>query len=312
MKRQRSLSVLLAGGLLLVAACGDDDSNPADTGVTTASQSTDAPSTDGPSTDAPATDAPATDAPSTDAPATDPPATDPPTTEPPATDPPATDPPSTEPPTTVASFDAFCQAELDVEAAVAAEDPAAIEPAFAALQEASPEGISGAVETAVTEAEKFLAAGGEPTEEFQAAYAEVVGFVSDNCGFGALDVLAKDYSFGGIGPEVPAGPTVVNFTNDGTELHEIILIRKNDDVTESFDELLALPEKQATKKTTEAGAAFAFPGEEGQTVVDLAAGEYIALCFIPVGLTPEVAASGEEPQGPPHFVEGMKVEFVVS
>ena len=111
---------------------------------------------------------------------------------------------------------------------------------------------------------------------------------------------------------MPAGPTVVNFTNDGTELHEIILIRKNDDVTESFDELLALPEKQAMKKTTEAGAAFAFPGEEGQTVVDLAAGEYIALCFIPVGLTPEVAASGEEPQGPPHFVEGMKVEFVVS
>ncbi len=306
MKRQRSLSALLIGGLLLVVACGDDDdTDPADTEGTTASQSADAPSTDAPSTDAPSTESPSTDAPSTDPPTTDSPSTDAPSTDAAGTD-----------PTSAGSVDAFCQAELDVEAATASQDPEAIEPAFAALQEAAPEDISDAVETAIAEAEKFLAAGGMPTPEFDDAYAEVVGFVSDNCGFGALDVLAKDYSFGGIGPEVPAGPTVVSLVNDGTEVHEIIIIRKNDDVTESFDELLELPERQARRKTTFAGAAFADPGEDGQTVLDLEAGEYIALCFIPKGTTPEVMADmesgGSEPQGPPHFVEGMKHEFVVS
>lgn len=212
----------------------------------------------------------------------------------------------------MASVDAFCEAELDVEAAVATEDPKAIEPAFAALQQAAPEEISATVETAISEASKFLAAGSEPTEEFYTAYAEVVGYVSDNCGFATLDVLAKDYSFGGIGPDVPAGPTVVNLTNDCKELHEIALIRKNDDVTESFEELLALPEEEAMTKTTSAGAAFAFPGDVGHTVVDLQPGEYIAVCFIPVGLTPEVAQSGEEPHGAPHFTKGMQLEFTVS
>ncbi|MDQ3738852.1 MAG: hypothetical protein M3337_06760, partial [Actinomycetota bacterium] len=100
------------------------------------------------------------------------------------------------------------------------------------------------------------------------------------------------------------------------EVHEIILIRRNDDVTESFDELLALPEEEAMSKTTFAGAAFADPGEEGQAVVNLEAGEYIALCFIPEGTTPEVMAEmetgGTEPQGQPHFMKGMQHEFTVS
>jgi hypothetical protein len=87
-------------------------------------------------------------------------------------------------------------------------------------------------------------------------------------------------------------------------------------VTESFDELLALPETEAMKKTTFAGGAFAGPGEESHRVVDLEAGDYIALCFIPEGTIPEVMAEvengGTEPQGMPHFMKGMKHEFTVS
>ena len=44
-------------------------------------------------------------------------------------------------------------------------------------------------------------------------------------------------------------------------------------------------------KVVPMGAAFAFPGTEGFTVVDLEPGRYIAVCFIPQGLTPEVASS---------------------
>jgi hypothetical protein len=44
-------------------------------------------------------------------------------------------------------------------------------------------------------------------------------------------------------------------------------------------------------------------------------GRYAMVCFIPVGFTPEVAAeaaaSGTEPEGAPHFTEGMIAEFTV-
>ena len=40
------------------------------------------------------------------------------------------------------------------------------------------------------------------------------------------------------------------FTNEGAEDHELAIARKNDGVTESFDELLALPEEEAMTKVT--------------------------------------------------------------
>ncbi|MEJ7722307.1 MAG: hypothetical protein WKF58_18585 [Ilumatobacteraceae bacterium] len=58
------------------------------------------------------------------------------------------------------------------------------------------------------------------------------------------------------------------------------------------------------------------PGETGHTVVDLTAGDYLAICFIPVGTTPEKMSEmeGQEgpPEGKPHFLEGMQLEFTVS
>ena len=112
--------------------------------------------------------------------------------------------------TTAAGFGSFCQADIDVEKAVRSQDPAQIGPAFETLQQEAPDGVAESVDTAIAEAEKFLASDGEPTPEFDTAYADIVQFVSDNCGFAALDVLAKDYSFGGIGNEMEAGPAVVN------------------------------------------------------------------------------------------------------
>jgi len=44
----------------------------------------------------------------------------------------------------------------------------------------------------------------------------------------------------------------------------------------------------------------------------LFAGEAFALCFIPVGFTMDALESGEEPEGAPHFTEGMVHEFEVT
>ena len=261
------------------AACGDDD-NTAEPATTAADQ---APAT---TVSAPATTAA------------------PETTEAPGT---------TEAPVDVT---AFCEAEIAAETATSSEDAEAIGPAFDALSAAAPADVKGTVDTVIAEAQKFLAAGDDPTPAFNAAYAEMIGFVKDNCGFTDLSVKGRNYQFNGLPRQVAAGPAVITFENTANEFHEMIVFRINDGVTENLGELLALPEKQANQKVTMAGAVFTAPGDTGYTAVDLAPGRYAAVCFMPKGATPEAMAkmesSGSEPTGKPHFMLGMAQEFEVN
>src|SRR5688500_18802284 len=145
--------------------------------------------------------------------------------------------------------------------------------------------------------------------EIEAASARAHAFDLERCDWQRVDVSAVNYEFKGIPEELEAGITSFEFSNDGTELHEMILLRKNDDVEESFDDLLAMPEEEARAKTTAVGASFGAPGEEGvYSVADLTPGDYLAICFIPVG----TVDAETRVDGPPHFTQGMKTEFRVS
>lgn len=216
-----------------------------------------------------------------------------------------------------AEYVAMCEAELAIEEAISAEDQAAIEAGFEDIVAAAPEEAAATVEATVESARAFLEAGGDPTPEFEAAYADLIQLVKDECGFETLDVTAQNYSFEGIDDELDAGPTVVSLANEANEYHEVVLIRKNDGVTMSAEELLALPEEEAMEMTTFVGAAFAAPeGGDGYTVVDLQPGSYVAVCFLPIGATEaafqEMQESGVEPDGAPHFTNGMLTEFEVA
>jgi hypothetical protein len=130
----------------------------------------------------------------------------------------------------------------------------------------------------------------------------------ENCDYATAEVTAKDYEFDGLPDEMDAGLASFKFTNAGKELHEIVIVRKNDGVTESFDELLALPEDQATTKVSFAAGTGAGPGDTAYANGKLDPGEYIAVCFIPQG-----TSTGDAPgSGPPHAMLGMKHEFSVS
>jgi hypothetical protein len=187
---------------------------------------------------------------------------------------------------------AFCEAEVALEAAAFSGDPEALGPAFEALSAAAPDEVSGAVADLGANAE---AGPGDPA--FDEAYGAILDYVRANCGFAELGVTGSEYAFGGIPEEVPAGGTIITFENIGEEVHELALYRINDDVTLSVEELLALPEEEANTMVTEVGGTFAFPGESGNTVVELTPGRHVALCFVPQGLTPELIAEMEAAEG---------------
>jgi hypothetical protein len=187
---------------------------------------------------------------------------------------------------------------------------------FDDVEATTPEEVSLPVGV-VVDATRQAAAEGTPeafmSREVDDAFNEVISYMFDNCESAEkLDVTAVEYAFEGVPDTLSAGLVALRFTNDGDEYHEFIVFRKNDGVTESFDEILELPEGQSEELMTFVGAANAEPGESRASVFEVEAGEYIALCFIPVGAPvggPE--GEGEDPPGPPHWVEGMRSEFTV-
>jgi hypothetical protein len=132
----------------------------------------------------------------------------------------------------------------------------------------------------------------------------------EHCGWEVVDVAAGDYAFDGLPAELPAGPTAFELANEGDEVHELILLRKGEGVTLTPEELLAMPEEEAMAQAEMVGSpAFAAPGDTAYTVKDLEPGEYIAICFIPTGMT---GVDGPPPEGPPHAVHGMHAELTVT
>ena len=179
-----------------------------------------------------------------------------------------------------------------------------IQPLWAAVRDNAPEDVqaevdeldAGMVALAEGDAETFAA-----DETFQ-TYQEMVGKAVPSCDFESAAVNAVDYAFEGVPESLPAGTVAVEFTNSSeAEEHEMVVFKKNDPEL-TIEELLEMPEEEAQSKITFAGAAFAGPGDEAATLLELEPGEYTMVCFIPVG--------GAE-EGPPHFTEGMVAEFSV-
>lgn len=64
--------------------------------------------------------------------------------------------------------------------------------------------------------------------------------------------------------------------------------------------------------TSDAGFVFAPPGAGNHITADLEPGRDVALCFVPVGATPEAMASGAPLEGEPHAMHGMVAELTVT
>jgi hypothetical protein len=293
------------------AACGSDDS---------AADTTTAPTTSAPTTSAaaattePATSAAATDAPTTDAPATDAPATDAPGTEAPSTDAPSTQAPTTE----ADEFDlaTYCSAETAFEEAKAGlgdpdEDPVAFGnaalAAAAPAHDAAPEELRSSFDTVVSLLQSVIDTKSSAPLEAPLP-ADIHTYDAANCDWTGVPVTLKDYEYVGLPDTLTAGTYTFEATSEGTEPHLLIIVKKRDGVTDSFDDLLAAPEEEANAKTEMVAAVFVPPGGNDHAVATLTPGDYLALCPI----TQHSSMASEAPgDGPPHFVLGMRHEIVV-
>jgi hypothetical protein len=208
---------------------------------------------------------------------------------------------------TTGNVKAFCRANVAVDAS---DEPSTR--LLERLRATAPDEIADTADTAVTTfKEKGEAAFEDPS--FQAAIAAIDQFLLDQCGYQGVDVTMDDYSFDGIPERIGKGVVAFSLRNQGAELHEFTVGRLKGDAT--LEDLLALPTNASEKAVGKLiqpvrGGGFAFPGQSDLALITLKnAGKYVALCFIPVGTTPDAADGGS---GPPHFHEGMAAEFTVT
>lgn len=186
------------------------------------------------------------------------------------------------------------------------EDPDAVEGLIADLEAGAPEAVQEDVATVAAALRAAL--GGDPEaldEEVFGTYTGIGAELIDVCPADeVLEVDALDYAFGGIPDTLPAGRVNVRLVNrsEADEAHEMLVLRRRDDETRSFDELLVLPQEEAEATVEELGFTFVPPGAEAGAFLDLEPGDYVAVCFVPVGGVDE---------GTPHAFEGMRREFTV-
>jgi uncharacterized cupredoxin-like copper-binding protein len=214
----------------------------------------------------------------------------------------------------------FCEAAPAVDVALASEDPdpAVVQRALDDVQASAPAQLQDQVQTLVDAINELF-----ETEDFmvflrddvQDANVAVNEHLVEECDFNELDITAVDYEFEDVPDTFERGAAAVFLRNEGQEFHEAVFFRIADDETRPIEELLELPEEEAMQVTQFVGAAFAGPGANGATSVQFdEPGRYAMLCFIPVGTTAEAMAEmspDQEPEGPPHFTQGMWREFTI-
>lgn len=210
-----------------------------------------------------------------------------------------------------AEVEAYCDNFVAAEAAFNEGDPTEIATRLDELDASAPADMAGQTKVITSTARTALETGDFSLfegEEFIAAEDSTGEYRQEECGYEVVEVKAVNYEFTEAPTKVKAGTIAIEFTNDGTEAHEAAVVRVNDGVTESLEEILALPEEEAMERITFIGNTFAMPGDSSTGIVEVAEpGDYAFICFVPVGSTPD----NPEADGPPHASVGMISEFTI-
>lgn len=128
-----------------------------------------------------------------------------------------------------------------------------------------------------------------------------------------VGVTGVEFAFQGVQDQYPAGSYGFELTNSGQEAHEMAVVKVKAGETRSAAEIMQLPEAEQEQVAEYLGGSVACPGKKADALgLELENGRYSMICFIPVGLTPEIRKENADDLGPPHFTEGMVKDFTVS
>jgi hypothetical protein len=209
---------------------------------------------------------------------------------------------------------AYCDAEVAVEMAAAAQgDPDADPKAFAAAlvepaktaAAIAPADVSE-VYKAQLEALQGAVTSGDLSALGDGPNPDIAAFDKANCGWTKVAVHAEEYHFMGLPDTLKAGTYDFELTNAGKEFHVLVLAKRKPGVTDSFEQLLEDPDGES--KVITVGANGAAPGGSASIVTELEPGQYLALCPIPQGTTPDAPPGS----GAPHFTLGMRQLITVT
>ncbi len=214
--------------------------------------------------------------------------------------------------TAAPGVEAFCTAEVAVEAAAAIDDEAALQDALDTLAAEAPSNLDETVASIV--------AGAEADEPLGEAYTELIEFMRDNCGFNVLAFTVADTSFSGVPAQVPAGSAIFTIDNTSDVEQAILIARINDDVTEPATELARLPAAEAFERMVVQLSLGVAPGATAYRTAELDPGRYFAAAILPEGTTPggstttSPSTAGSDPTtaAPTGETFGIVKEFTVS
>jgi hypothetical protein len=188
-------------------------------------------------------------------------------------------------------------------------DEAELEGQLEELAENAPDELEDAVDEISNEAREPSEL--VPPESYFTATTAIGTWAETNCEWDTVTLTGDEYSFEGMPEQTDAGTLLVKFDNVGSEIHEAAFFAISDAATAPLSDLVNLPPEQAANVATYVGGTYALPAGSSYTTVDVEDGRYGIICFVPTGLTPDALASGEEPDGQPHYTEGMLAEFRV-
>lgn len=201
-----------------------------------------------------------------------------------------------------------CDAWVDFNGAIAAapEDPAELS-AFgetlvgivSELNDGLPASLAPTGEI-LADAAQALVDEGSPdalfSPEASQAQTNIGAFAHDDCDLNAVDIEATEYAFDGLPDELPSGRTSFRFINNGSEEHEMILFRRNDDSDATFEELTEAGPDALFEQAAFSGVVFAPSSSTAYAALELEPGTYFMVCTIPTG--------GDE-GAEPHLAHGM-------
>jgi len=194
--------------------------------------------------------------------------------------------------------------------AIVKEFWAAQEPILASMEPA-PEPIKAEVGTLLAVAREGASTGDAATfssPELVAAGRSIDEYMLRECGYDQVQVTTTDHAYQGLPSTVRSGAVGITVDNQGQDVHQVMIIRANDGVTQPFSVMLELAPEQRAQLATPLGSVEVEPGETSTVFFRLIPGRYGAVDLLAQGTT-SFAAPGD---GPPHFSLGMQSEFTAT